>query len=99
MRDQAKCSLQLLEVVSNKYRALCDQLDQSDLLDSYLLKNNRDAVEVCRDAFLRWIKDNGTKKYPMTWQGLIELLEALNCSQAGIKLKEGLESQGPTSTL
>ena len=45
-----------------------------------------------------WLSDGGTSDYPATWEGLVSILEAVQCSKVAEDLKHVLASIAtPTS--
>ena len=73
----------LLKAVSSEWQSLVDLL----LLSTDQLKNIKqrsdDNVERCREVFADWIEREGCPHYPLTWEGLFELLiDTLLCSNS-----------------
>ena len=55
-------------------------------------KNRRDEVkECCRDVFHDWLEQEGGRNYPVTWQGLCELLEDLEFSALAKQVQQLLQ--------
>ena len=52
-------------------------------------KNRRGEVkECCRDVFHDWLEQEGGGNYPVTRQGLCELLEDLECSALAKQIQQ-----------
>ncbi len=49
-----------------------------------------DNVQRCSEVFNCWITSNGHRDYPLTWDGLFELLLDVDRSTAVEKLKQAL---------
>lgn len=51
-----------------------------------------DVEECCRDIVNMWLQNETEGEYPVTWQGLNELLEDHELSQLVMKLKQRISS-------
>ena len=54
-------------------------------------KNRREVKECCRDVFHDWLEQEGGRNYPVTWQGLCELLEDLEFSALAKQVQQLLQ--------
>ena len=63
------------------------------LLESILSQYRGDLKECCYAVLRQWL-DNGSPDYPLTWEGLLELLNDVNCSQVADELRDALNITG-----
>ena len=61
------------------------------VLESMLSQYRGDLEECCYAVMRQWL-DNGSPGYPVTWEGLIELLEDVDCAQVAEELKYAIDS-------
>ena len=59
------------------------------LLESILSQYRGDLEECCYAVLRQWL-DNGSPDYPLTWEGLLELLNDVDCSQVADDLRGAL---------
>ena len=52
-------------------------------------------LEDCSYAVMRQWIDNGSEGYPLTWDGLIELLEDAECSGVAGEVRDALRHNKP----
>jgi hypothetical protein len=83
--------LNIIDSVSSKWRKLGLLLDQTtNVLDGYdrmaMLDNNR----CCEWVFNKWINNGGTKLYPMTWEGVYNVLCAIGHRATADVMKSAL---------
>lgn len=62
---------------------------QEDYAQKYSSNENR-----MMQVINKWIEIAGTDEYPMSWQGLIELLEDIERGSAAEELKKALAAKG-----
>ena len=76
-----------MDHISHKWRDIGELLDISHSeLESVTVKNHGDPKNCCRDILAKWL-DNPPDEYPMTWQGLFELLEDSRLGQVVSQLR------------
>ena len=64
-----------MSVVSSKWRQIGIRTGQADHLDGYATRALNDDNQCCERVFRAWIAKGGhPPKYPLTWQGLCDLL-------------------------
>jgi hypothetical protein len=64
----------IAQKVSNKWREIGFLTGQENFIDGYETKSLKDSTLCCQWVFKKWIDDDGCKDYPITWQGLYDLL-------------------------
>ena len=81
-----------MDKIQNKWRDIGELLH---LLPAQLIgisTEHRDKpIECCRAVLSRWL-DNPPPNYPVTWDGLIELLEDCQLTQVATELKTVLST-------
>ena len=83
-------------VVSGQWRQIGIRTGQADHLDGYATKAQNDDGKCCEKVFRVWIaKDGHLPRYPLTWQGLYDLLcdirhDGIANKMADKKAKEGI---------
>ena len=81
-----------MQSVSPEWRKLGDLIGLLDSQQQALLVKHRDDIQLCcRDVFIHWMK-NPPPDYPVTWEGLYELLDDLEFSQLAKTLKEAIHA-------
>ena len=84
--------LRIVQSICPQWRAIGNMLDISDsVLESTLSHYRGDLEECCYAVLRRWL-DNGSPDYPLTWEGLLELLEDADCAQVAEELRGALSS-------
>ena len=61
-------------------------------LEAISMKHQKDPEPCCDDVFKKWLED-GSDHYPITWGGLVELLEDAGLPQVSNDLKIALSRQ------
>ena len=75
--------------VCPKWKEIGDLMRLSASRLEAIEKNRRGEVkECCRDVFHDWLAQEGGGNYPVTWQGLCELLEDLKFSALAKEVKQ-----------
>jgi hypothetical protein len=64
----------ILKVISSKWRDIGLRTGQVNALDGYSRKYLNDDDECVVKVFNVWFSKDGTDNYPITWQGLYNLL-------------------------
>ena len=82
--------LRIVQNICPKWRQIGNMLNISDSLLESILSQYRGDLEECCYAVLRQWLDNGSPDYPLTWEGLLELLEDADCAQVGEELRDAL---------
>ena len=68
-------------MVSSKWRQIGIRTGQTDHLNEYATKALHDANQCCERVFRVWILKGGhPPRYPLTWQGLYDLLCDIGCN-------------------
>ena len=65
----------------------CDEIESQD---------NKIHSKCCVRVFSKWIERNGCRDYPLSWQGLYDLLCDIDKDAVAEKLKRALASLGKT---
>lgn len=87
--DQGKIKeFKLTESISDSWQVAAKCLSLKP--DKYRVENND--VESCENVLSKWIKRNGHKDYPLTWQGLHDLLSDMGRRKAADKLFKALKN-------
>ena len=82
--------LRIVQSICPKWRIIGNLLEISDsVLESILSHYHGDLEECCYAVMRRW-KDNQATGYPLTWDGLIELLDDADCAQVAEEVKHAL---------
>ena len=82
--------LRIVQSICPKWRTIGNLLDISDpVLESMLSQYRGDLEECCYAVMRQWL-DNGSPGYPVTWEGILELLHDIDCSQVSEKLRDAL---------
>ena len=66
--------LNVLKKVSSQWRTIGIRTGQADSLDNYQQMAMLDNTVCCQKVFQAWINNGGHEKYPLTWQGLYDIL-------------------------
>ena len=82
--------LRIVQNICPKWRQIGNLLNISDSLLESILSQYRGDLEECCYAVLRQWLDNGSPDYPLTWEGLLELLNDVDCSQVADELRDAL---------
>ena len=82
--------LRIVQNICPKWRYIGNLLDISDSVLESILSQYRGDLEECCYAVLRQWLDSGSPDYPLTWEGLLELLEDADCAQVGEVLRDYL---------
>ena len=83
--------LRIVQSICPKWRDIGNLLDISDSVLESTLSHYRGNLEECCYAVLRRWMDNGSPDYPLTWEGLLELLDDADCAQVAEELKTALK--------
>ena len=83
--------LRIVQTICPKWRTIGNLLDISDPVLESMLSQYRGDLEECCYAVLRQWLDNGSPGYPVTWEGLLELLDDVDCSQVAEDLRDALD--------
>ena len=82
--------LRIVQNICPKWREIRNLLNISDsLLESILSQYHGDLEDCCYAVLIQWL-DNGSPIYPLTWEGLLELLNDIDCSQVADDLRDAL---------
>ena len=80
----------LMDVIGNKWRSVGHQLGLlPSQLEGIASQFGNNATECCRAVLGEWL-ENPPSDYPVTWEGLMELLEDCKLTQVAVKLKSAL---------
>ena len=83
--------LRIIQSICDKWRIVGNLLEISDsVLESILSQYRGDLVECCYAVMRQWL-DNKARGYPLTWEGLIELLDDAECAQVAEEVKHALQ--------
>lgn len=66
--------LNILKKVSSQWRTIGIRTGQADDLDNFERQAMFDNNISCQRVFKAWIDNGGHRNYPLTWQGLYDLL-------------------------
>lgn len=93
--EEGEChSFKLLELISSKWWDVGIRLGLTiDTLENHRQKNE-DNDKRLEYIFSQWIDSNGHPEYPLTWEGLSELLRDIDKDSAARELVKVLESRG-----
>ena len=82
--------LRIVQEICPKWRTIGNILSISDpVLESILSQYRGDLEECCYAVLRRWL-DCGSPDYSLTWDGVIELLDDIDCSQVSEVLRDAL---------
>ena len=82
----------IITEVCPKWKDMGDLMGVSACRLDAIEENRRGKVkECCRDVFRGWLKQEGGGNYPVTWQGLCELLEDLELSAVAKRVQQLLQ--------
>ena len=85
-----KQTLRLTQSVSPEWRKLGALIGLSgSQLQALSMKHRDDIQQCCQDVFIHWL-ENPPPDYPVTWEGLYELLEDLEFTQLAKTLIEAI---------
>ena len=59
---------------------------------------HEDATRCWREVMTYWINDDGTRDYPVNWEGLNKMLKDVRCGKVAKDLKKALASTMHHST-
>ena len=81
--------LGVLSKVSSEWRHLGLLFGQSTSdLDNFKSKAMLDNKECCERVFDKWINDDGSPRYPLSWEGLSEALHNIGHGRTAVDIKE-----------
>ena len=60
-------------------------------LDTIEQKTLRDNDECCQRVFSKWFENGGNQSYPITWEGLQELLKDAQMRTVATQLQEAID--------
>ena len=87
--DGQSKDFRLLEKIQNDWKTIGIQMGiEYATLESFEHKEGG-AYEQCHKVFHKWLS-MGSKKYPVTWSGLMRLLEAVQLREVSCELQEAL---------
>lgn len=87
--------LRIVQQICPKWRQSGNLLGISDpVLESILSQYHGDLEECCYAVMRKWL-DNGSPDYPLSWDGLLELLNDIECSQVAEDLQDALSFSKP----
>lgn len=87
--------LGIVEKVSPDWRRIGCLLGQSQsALDNYERQEMRNTITCCTKVFDHWINDNGSKNYPLSWNGVNQLLCKIEHRGTAQEMKTSLHTQG-----
>lgn len=70
--------LRIIQNAQEEWRKIGIELGISPaVLKGFATEGRGDLEQQCYDVFSKWLK-SGSEKYKLTWQGLLELLEAVD---------------------
>lgn len=82
--------LHLLEKISDKWRKFGELLEIEDAqLEGFGVQYQNNVEECCRAVLKKW-RENPPADYPVTWGGLIELLDDSKLPEVVTELKDAL---------
>ena len=61
-------------------------------LSAFSMKNRENPEQCCNDVIIKWLED-GSPHYPLTWEGVFELLDDLDETEFISELQNALLSQ------
>ena len=80
----------LMDMIGNKWRSVGHQLGLlPSQLEGIASQFGNNATECCRAVLGEWL-ENPPPDYPVTWEGLVELLEDCKLAQVAVMLKSAL---------
>lgn len=83
----------LLQQIQQKCRAIGTQLGIGKAsLDSYVRKHPGEAIDLCLEVFDYWSME-GSEEYPYNWGSIVTMLEDVQMTGIGKKLKKALSSK------
>ena len=84
--------LRIITEVCPKWKEMGDLMGVSACRLEATEENRRGKVkECCRDVFCDWLEQEGGGNYPVTWQGVCELLEDLEFSALAKQVQQLLQ--------
>ena len=90
-REGKHSSLKITELISAKWNKVGIMLGQQmSTLDNISQKSD-DNIDRCLRVFSHWIEAQGSPRYSLTWEGLLELLRDIDHSSAAKKLSDALK--------
>ena len=84
----------LFEEISDRWRVAGRLLSMKKATLDKFSKDTIDDVERCSRVFSAWIKNNGQRDYPLTWEGLHKLLKNMGRRKAAEELYRVLAKTG-----
>ena len=82
----------LIDMIANKWRSIGQTLGIKPAQLAGISKQYMEnATDCCRDVLGRWL-DNPPSDYPVTWDGLVELLRDVQLSQVADELESALRN-------
>ena len=79
-----------MDMIGNKWRTVGHQLGLlPSQLEGIASQFSNNATECCRAVLGEWL-ENPPPDYPVTWDGLMELLEDCKLTQVAVKLESAL---------
>lgn len=86
-------SFRLVDKVGTKWKSIGYRLDISDDVLSGWHGDLRDTKQLWNKVMNHWLTTGGTPDYPLTWEGLYELLKDVECTEITKQLEEFVSSK------
>ena len=83
----------MIRSIKHKWHEMGRLLGRGDELESISMKHQKDPESCCIDLLQKWLDGGCSSQYPVTWDGLLELLDDLEFSIVAEKLKSALGRQ------
>ena len=92
-----RCTFGLVDEVSTKWNKFGLLLKMpKNVLSGLSTKNLMDAERCWEDVMQFWLDGGSTNEdYPVSWEGLYELLENAKCSEVAKQLKDAVKNSNP----
>ena len=85
-------TFKLMEKVSTKWRDIGYQIDLTkNTIDGYAIKHGNDPERCWDEVMSKWCEDGqGSDEYPVTWDGLYQLLKDVEAAQVAEQLEKAV---------
>ena len=88
-------NFEIIKKVKSVWRELGTRLEQSQSdLDNFSRRQQMDDYACCTSVFERWIRNDGSDFYPLSWQSVCNVLCAVDHRGTAGELKLALAAKG-----
>ena len=93
--NRQKKEFKLIDRVSVKWKEIGYQIDLTPKeLDKIYQESRRSVAECCEVVMGKWLNGQGAQYYPVSWEGMFQLLRDIACFEVAVQLDEAATKAG-----